>query len=309
VSRPVFATVYADDLEALMEDLTAGRIKGKKAAKRLERMQAKLQEPVVGRRPIPNTLPTEKNMYLAVMGFVMLGSSPCAMTLSDSRTMKLPAPTRAHDEDPILISKRRLLSVLECLGYLSSEDGSEDVRPMIHLLWEEAHEYGYSDRSVKENGDDVEAGDDDGTDQIELGVLRWMLYGIEAQQPSWFGKFCMPCGTTQAPAKKRDHPIHSIKLRRTGGEFVRHDPLTCLLCRSAAGCPEADKIGGSDTTIVETRTTESHEGITVEPAPQAQNGLSSLSYRPGAEIADDASAISGTDSVHLPVMLGMKEKK
>jgi glyoxylase-like metal-dependent hydrolase (beta-lactamase superfamily II) len=159
VNRPVFATVYADDLQALMEDLTAGRIKGKKAAKRLERMQAKLQEPVVGRRPIPDTLPTEKNMYLAILGFVMLGSPPCAMTLSDSRIMKLPAPTRGNDDDPILISKRRLLSVLECLGYLSSVDGSEDVRPMIHLLWEEAHEYGYADHSSKgTTGDDVEAG-------------------------------------------------------------------------------------------------------------------------------------------------------
>jgi hypothetical protein len=155
----------------------------------------------------------------------------------------------------------------------------------------------------------LKRGDDDATDQVELGVLRWMLYGVEAQQPSWFSKFCMPCGTTQKAAKKREHPIHNLKLRRTGGEFVRHDPLTCLLCRSAAGCPEADKIGGADAVIVETRTIESHEGITVEPAPDDQNGLSSLAYRQGAEIADDASAASGTDSVHLPVTLGVREKK
>jgi hypothetical protein len=187
------------------------------------------------------------------------------MTLSDSHAMKLPPPA-IRDTSCILISKKRLIVMLRHLGFLGSADGPFLVT-MIHALWREACEYdGNSDASTvvsshkwkhntvgktEENGhdttdDEEEAGD--GSDLITLGTLKWILYGFPARQPSWFSQFCMPCGTTrsertldkrQGKDAQAEHPVQVSSMKRRHGELVRHDVMTCMLCRNSSGCPEA----------------------------------------------------------------------
>jgi hypothetical protein len=176
------------------------------------------------------------------------------MTLSDSHAMKLPPPA-IRDTSCILISKKRLILMLSHLGYLDSVDGPFLVN-MIHSLWREAHEYdGNSNYNTvgkpEENDhdtmdDEEEAGD--GSDLVTLGTLKWILYGFPARQPSWFSQFCMPCGTTrsertldkrQGKKAQAEHPVQVSSMKRRHGELVRHDVMTCMLCKNAAGCPEA----------------------------------------------------------------------
>ena len=160
------------------------------------------------------------------------------MTLSDSHVMNLPAPMDAKS-DRIRISKKRLIAVLSGLGLLTAANDGSHVVKIIELLWNEASEY---DGTSEESVDIVENGTD--TDEVELGVLKWTLYGAEANQPSWFSKFCMPCGEKQEVVEEtRVHPVQSLaNVRRTGGELVRHDVSTCPLCRDATGCPLAEAL-------------------------------------------------------------------
>jgi len=75
-------------------------------------------------------------------------------------------------------------------------------------------------------------------DEIELGVLKWILYGIKFH-PSWFSRFCMPCGGKKsnrtATLRRLDkddtpHPVTTCNMRRSNGELVRHDVETCPVC-------------------------------------------------------------------------------
>ena len=187
------------------------------------------------------------------------------MTLSDSHIMKLPPPA-IRDTSCIRISKKRLIVMLGHLGLLDSVDGPYLVT-MIDSLWQEAHEYdGNSDANTvtgsqeskyngigkpSENGHDTtddEEESGDGKDLISLGTLKWIIYGFPARQPSWFSRFCMPCRTTasertlekrQGKVAQAEHPVQVSSMKRRHGELIRHDVMTCMLCRNAAGCPES----------------------------------------------------------------------
>ena len=242
ISRPIFTTVFSADLEAIIDDLESNRISLQKAAKRLKSIKWKLEDEAIRRRPIPGSLPNDKSIYQGIVALAVLGSGPCALTLSDSHAMNLPPPMDSKS-DRILISKTRLLSVLSGLGLLTAAYDGGHVVQMVELLWKDASEYG-DEFNGKMNGhsfeDAVENGEGQSdTDEIELGVLKWTLYGAEANQPSWFTKFCMPCGSETVSTRPK-HPAQVSNRRRTGGELVRHDVVRCSLCRDAAGCPMLD---------------------------------------------------------------------
>lgn len=254
INRPIFTTVFSSDLEAVIEDLSANRITPQKAAKRLRTMQTSLEDNLIHRRPIPGTLPTNKSIYQGILALAILGSGPCAMTLGDSEAMNLPAPMD-RNSDRIRISKTRLLSVLNALELLTPANDGHKTIQMIELLWTDASEYcedvGWAevksqikmDESIEiENGLERIV-----PDEIELGVLKWCTYGAEANQPSWFTKFCMLTSDEITP-KLPVHPIKDMNARRTNGELVRHDVLRCPLCRDATGCPQVDAVGESFTT-------------------------------------------------------------
>jgi glyoxylase-like metal-dependent hydrolase (beta-lactamase superfamily II) len=224
VNRDVFTTFYTADFESVIAGLDQGQVSKKDAVKQLRDLQTKLDQPVVNRRPIPGYLPSDKNIYKGVCGLALLGSPPSAMSLSDSRTMKLPPPIDSNS-DRILVSRQRLTTVLERLGLFPQEQGGDDIRAMTVQLWKEAREY-------KRDKSDVET---DGNDEIELGILKWVLWGVPANQPSWFSKVCcMPCSKTPAPQTFPDHPAMAMKQK--AGDLVSHDVMQCLLCRNATGC-------------------------------------------------------------------------
>lgn len=181
------------------------------------------------------------------------------MTLSDSEAMKLPAPI-VRDTSCILVSKKRLISMLGHMGYMADTDG-QYLLSMIHSLWQEANDYAsLSSDDVKfnaagkpEDGNDTTSSrnDDDESDAsydlVELGTLKWILYGFPATQPAWWSSFCMPCGMTssdkalqkrQNEKAQEEHPVQVSSMKRRHGELVRHDVVTCMLCRDATGCPE-----------------------------------------------------------------------
>lgn len=252
ITRPIFTTVYAADLESVIDELNANKITPQKAAKRLRAMQASLDENVIGRRPIPGTLPTNKGIYQGILALAILGSGPCAMTLGDSEAMNLPVPMD-RNSDCILISKTRLITVLNGLELLTpANDGSKLVQ-MIELLWKDASEYCDSVEWAEVKGAvndcdesfEIENGlERTIPDEIELGILKWCIYGAQANHPSWFTKFCML--TSDEIPQPREMPVHPVKamnVRRTNGELVRHDVLRCPLCRDATGCPEVDYAG------------------------------------------------------------------
>jgi glyoxylase-like metal-dependent hydrolase (beta-lactamase superfamily II) len=227
INRDVFTTFYTADLETLIAGLDQGEMTKKDAIQQLREFQTKLDQPVVNRRPIPGYLPSDKNIYKGVCGLALLGSPPSGLSLSDSRTMKLPPPMDSNS-DRILISRQRLTTVLERLGLFSLEEGGDDIRAMIVQLWKEAREY-------QQDKSDVEI---DGNDEIELGILKWVLWGVPANQPSWFSKICcMPCFKIPDPQTFPDHPAGTMK--KKAGDLVSHDVMKCLLCRNATGCVHA----------------------------------------------------------------------
>jgi hypothetical protein len=233
-NRSVFTTVYTSDLEAIIEGLKNGRMHAGNAAAKLEKLSKNLDEPQVIRRPIPNTLPSDKKMYMGLLALAVLGSVPSGMTASDSEIMNLPSPVA--NTDRLLISKRRLISVLFRLGLLESptdkSNGIDQIILIINLLWEEAR-LENNDLSLEEEHKslDYEVQNGDEEDLIELGVLKLTLFAVAYKQPSWFRKYCMPCNSTPATVSKS-------KMTRTGGELVKHDVAQCPICANALGCPK-----------------------------------------------------------------------
>ena len=102
----VFTTVYTTDLQTIVLDLRNGKIDAATAANELELLHTKLDDKLIGRRPIPGTLPSSKNVYLGVVAITMLGSAPSAMTVSDASIMNLASPIDSTDR--VLISKSRV---------------------------------------------------------------------------------------------------------------------------------------------------------------------------------------------------------
>ena len=105
-SGSVFATVYSTDLDSVVAALRSGKLAPSAAADELESLTGKLESRLVGRRPIPSTLPSHKNVYLGAVGLAMLGSGPSAVTVSDARIMGLAEP--AERTDRISISRSRV---------------------------------------------------------------------------------------------------------------------------------------------------------------------------------------------------------
>mmetsp|Transcript_17238 Transcript_17238/g.31829 ORF Transcript_17238/g.31829 Transcript_17238/m.31829 type:complete len:249 (+) Transcript_17238:172-918(+) len=175
-------------------------------------------------------LPSDRNIYKGICGLTLLGSKPSATTISDSRKLRLPPP-EDYNSDRILVSQKKLILVLTRLGMIRTSEG-ENVAAMINKLWKKANEY----CSPKENysGTDAESFDH-WHDEIEIGMLKWIMYGVSANQPSWFSKiFCMPCSNVKQ--NKFVFPEHpASKMNQKSGDLVSHDILTCYLCREATG--------------------------------------------------------------------------
>ena len=253
VNRKVFTTVYADDLDEIIRELSSGSIDVQSAALRLEGLKSAMGKPVIGRRPIPGALPSSKNVYRGLLAFALLGSSPTAATLSDSVNMKMSSPIDSSS-DRIRVSKKRLIAVLHWLGLCDGDDGLLMIR-IIHQLWKETQEYtARVGKTVREKENDHGSPDEtkndslsatdvesmpDTDDEVELGALKWIVYGIpERPKSSWFS-YCMPCSSKSKgdDMPSKDHPAGRLGMKRHGGELVRHDVLTCPLCRNGTGCP------------------------------------------------------------------------
>jgi glyoxylase-like metal-dependent hydrolase (beta-lactamase superfamily II) len=244
LNTPIFTTVYSADLNSIIEDLDKGKIDPQRAAFRLRQLKTLLDVPVVGRRPIPGTLPSDRTVYKGLLGLALLGSSPTALTPSDSPTMKLPPPIAASS-DMIIVSKKRLISVLYWLGLLTKENEGKRTVAMIEKLWKEAREYestlpSFDETSVQNDSRyasvDLESSATGLDDKVDLGSLKWIIYGVPSQNPTYFPKFCMPCAKPVIPD---EHPIHKSGMEKEHGELVRHDIFTCFLCKGATGCPQA----------------------------------------------------------------------
>jgi len=255
IDRPVFSTVYTADLDLIIADLDSGRITHKDAAEQLRQMKAMIETPTIGRRPIPDTLPSNRIIFRTLLGFVLLGSTPSALTLSDSISMKLPPPV-VSTSDRIRINKSRLVAVLHWLGLVEEEnEKGKDIVAMISQLWKETREYSEKMSSFDadedgtvtyKTGGDVEVEIRNESDyEIQLGALRWMVYGIPQKPPSFLEKTCcVPCSSSPPLGPpSQPHPIEKSGLSKHSGELVRHDLFNCLLCHSMAGCPIGDEDG------------------------------------------------------------------
>jgi hypothetical protein len=232
-NRSVFTTVYTNDLEDVIHGLKHGRMNPASAAKKLTELSNKLDEPTVMRRPIPNTLPSEKKMYMGLLALAVLGSDPSGLCASDSRKLNIPSPI--GDTDHLLISKRKLISTLFRLGLLPCDkesSGIDEIVLIINLLWEESRLDHGSSQTITDIAD-FEIGRAEKDDLIELGALKLTLFGVVYKQPSWFRKYCMPCRSTPELKDK-------IRLKRTGAELVKHDVAKCPMCASVLGCPKHD---------------------------------------------------------------------
>lgn len=258
INATVFTTVFTADLNRVIQDLDNENLDPRRAAHRLKQLKSLLDVPVVGRRPIPGTLPSDRNIYRSLVGFALLGSSPTALTISDSTIMKLSHPIGCSS-DEIIVSKRRLVSVLYWLGLLTEENEGRKTVAIISHLWKDAWEYQMSaDVSdgkrgvIRYDAVDLENSETQDHDKVSLGSLKWILYGIPSQQPSLFPSWCMPCAKPDSPVPAK-HPMHDSGMIKEQGELVRHDVFTCLLCRSATGCPEAVELEEVDVQTGKTR--------------------------------------------------------
>lgn len=106
ISSSPFRTVYAQDLDMIVEDLRSGTLTTSSAADRIELIQSRTDEKLIGRRPIPNHLPSHNKVYLGIIALAVLGSPPSGVTVSDALVMDLAAPIDSTDY--ILISKNRV---------------------------------------------------------------------------------------------------------------------------------------------------------------------------------------------------------
>lgn len=246
LTRKVFCTVYAAELDDIIEELKKEKITGSLAACKLMEMRRKLDEHVVSRKPVPNTTPSDSNKKLIALAMPLLGSPPTALAPSDAVRMNLPRPV--SNPDKILISKKRLVSVLYRLGILSNLTDSDEIQA-INFLWqvsqnrdlqlvEEIQEstpasvsqttYSSVVASAKiPAGNVLELLDD----EVELGVLKATLFG-PSKPPCWAG-MCYPCSKTSA---NKQHPTLTKVRRQSAAELVRHELETCYICKDYTGC-------------------------------------------------------------------------
>jgi len=129
-TQSVFTTVYSSDLQSIINDLRQGNVTPNSAADKIESLPNRLDEKLIGRRAIPSTLPSHKNVYLSVVALTMLGSSPSAVTISDANVMNMTKPVEYTDR--ILISKGRVRDVVHSLSVLFLL--STHLCPLSHIL-------------------------------------------------------------------------------------------------------------------------------------------------------------------------------
>lgn len=111
-TQSVFTTVYSADLDNIVNELRSGNIDATSAAEQIESLRSRLDDKLIGRRPIPRTLPSHKNVYLGVVALAVLGSAPSAVTVSDANIMDMAPPIDCTDR--MLVSRRRVSSVACC---------------------------------------------------------------------------------------------------------------------------------------------------------------------------------------------------
>jgi len=228
-SSSPFQTVFSHDLDAVVLELRAGVLSGEDAADRIEQLQARVDEKLIGRRPIPNHLPSHKNIYLGVVALAILGSPPSGVTVSDALIMDLASPVDCSDY--IKISKSRLTSALNCLGLISPNEQYR-IQDIINLLWKESQ----PDRDLK-LGVDNNTKNSSETDLVELGLIKLALFGISLNQP--VSRYCLPCSGSKPKYSEKSWTTKS-KMKRTSGELVRHDAEECPLCRNVlVKCPHS----------------------------------------------------------------------
>ena len=264
LARPVFTTVYAADLDLVIRDLNQGALSPQEGAKRLTEMKDRLKEGLVSRRPVPASLPSDRAVYRGLLALALLGSSPTALSLSDSRKMGLPKPI-VKSSDRIKISRSHLISVLEWLGLLTEERDGQQTVAMIHQLWKEALEDSPTSEKMSEsaNYDTIESGQQD---IVELGDLKWQIYGVPRRQAAF--SFCVPCAkpTRIDPT----HPAHGARMKTHSGEIVRHDIYQCPICRVRAGCPHLPPNDEDDNSVAK----PSRPVVTIsESMPDEDEGL------------------------------------
>ena len=276
INRDVFTTIYTADLQSLIDDLASGKLSQETASQQLQLLATRRMDiPTVNKRAIPGFMPSDKNIYRGICGLTMLGSRPCAMTISDSQKMNL-SPPESYNSDKILVSQKRLTLVLRRLGMIQSPSG-DDVSLMIHQLWKEANQiYSQPDDHTRQSSD-PESMHSSSTwhDEVDLGVLKWLMYGVPANQPSWMSQnFCSPCSNVSDYRYVfPDHP--ATKMNKKSGELVSHDVLTCLLCRDATGNIQLTDDGDDIT-----RTNDcADRTMTERPSPPATTTSSSGSNR------------------------------
>ena len=241
LNRPVFTTVYTADLEAIVQDLSRGKLSAAAAAQRLRELPKNLEEPVLTRRPVPGTMPSDRNVYRGLLAMVLLGSAPNALTFTDAERMNLPDPIKYSNDIPV--SKKRLISILRWLDLITPDNGGRRYEAMIHQLWKEALEDSGRDFNV-EKGSSYDATDLEASqipDAVYLVDLKWSIYGVPREPPSCLS-YCMPCA--KQPRKDRSHPVFQSGLKPSSGELVRHDVIHCFLCQSMAGCPHVENQEG-----------------------------------------------------------------
>lgn len=233
-SKSTFTTVYTSDLQQIIYRLQNNKISAQKAAMKLSTLHLNLEESTVLRRPIPNTISNDKQMFMGLLALAVLGSEPSGLSSSDSDIMNIPLPVASSDH--LLISKSRLISTLFRLGLLSTSADSDhtasDIVKMIDLLWDDVRTAdAVHDSKLREDTDlEIPNKTVRENDVVELGALKLSLYAVTYRQPSWFQKYCMPCS--------RSDPKDTLK--RSGGELVKHDTMKCKMCLYSLGCPQHD---------------------------------------------------------------------
>lgn len=257
----VFTTLYTQDIQSLSSQLRLGQISPIDAAAKLESLGENLKTPVVYRRPVPNTLPSEKSIYLGLVALILLGSPPCALTFSDAHTLNLEYPHK--NSDYIMIRKSHLKKVLTKLGVLHPNNHYSDESKMIDLLWEQAS-YHDSTRDMELTTaieDELNNGEEQ-NDELELGFLKLELYRISenshhnnnTMQGAGGGNIvCCGSNTTGTgtimnkgpkvfetrPEFQQTNEMLNQKLKKmkqSHNELLRHEADQCVICQRSSGC-------------------------------------------------------------------------
>jgi len=133
LTRKVFCTVHAAELDNIIEEVKKETISGALAASKIMEMRRKLDEHVVSRKPVPNTPPSDRNKKCIALNIALLGSPPTALAPSDAVRMNL--PRSVSNPEKILISKKCLGNVLYRLGILSNVTECDEIQA-INFLWQ-----------------------------------------------------------------------------------------------------------------------------------------------------------------------------